>query len=191
MLLCKTCDAEVQPGQIFCVNCGARTEGNTYTADAAATAPPASDATVQLDRAAAPLGEATPPVVPIAPPLPPAAREPFASDRPNPAPLRTAPASTGPSYHPTESALPTSTLAVVSLVFGILGLLQLLPLISPLVAVITGHMARREIRAAGGHMQGDGMALTGLILGYVMLLLGVLICGFLALLIPFAALSAL
>jgi hypothetical protein len=64
----------------------------------------------------------------------------------------------------------TSTLAVVSLVFGILGW-SLLPAIGSVVAVITGHLARSEIRNAQGGMEGDGMAVAGLVLGYVMLAL--------------------
>jgi hypothetical protein len=66
----------------------------------------------------------------------------------------------------------TSTLAVVSLVFGILGW-SLLPAIGSVVAVITGHLARSEIRNAQGGMEGDGMAVAGLVLGYAMLALSI------------------
>ena len=38
---------------------------------------------------------------------------------------------------------------------------------SSIAAVILGHMARTEIKKSGGRQGGDGMALTGLILGYV------------------------
>ena len=65
----------------------------------------------------------------------------------------------------------TSALAVVSLVSGILGW-SLLPLIGSIAAIITGHLARAEIRRAPERLDGDGMALAGLILGYVMLVLG-------------------
>ncbi|MCD9028586.1 DUF4190 domain-containing protein [Luteimonas sp. BDR2-5] len=66
----------------------------------------------------------------------------------------------------------TSTLAVVSLVFGILGW-TLLPLIGTVVAIVTGHMARAEIRRAPDRIEGDGLALAGLVLGYAALALGV------------------
>jgi len=59
---------------------------------------------------------------------------------------------------------PTSTYALVALISGILGW-TLLPMLGSLVAVIFGHMARAEIRRAH-NMDGDGMALAGLILGY-------------------------
>ena len=64
----------------------------------------------------------------------------------------------------------TSSLAVISLVFGILCWVAL-PFIAAIVAVVCGHSARGEIRRApAGTIEGDGMALAGLILGWVHLL---------------------
>ncbi|HLU14186.1 MAG TPA: DUF4190 domain-containing protein [Arenimonas sp.] len=60
----------------------------------------------------------------------------------------------------------TSGLAVTSLVTGILGWLMF-PVLASLVAVITGHMARSEIRRSAGSIDGDGIALAGLILGWI------------------------
>ena len=60
----------------------------------------------------------------------------------------------------------TSSTAVASLVFGILSL-SILPLVASIPAVILGHIARREIRTSGGAITGDGMALAGLIIGYI------------------------
>ena len=40
------------------------------------------------------------------------------------------------------------------------------------MAIITGHMARSEIRRAPERLEGDGLALAGLILGYSMLVIG-------------------
>ena len=59
----------------------------------------------------------------------------------------------------------TSAMAIISLVSGILGW-TLLPFLGSIVAVITGHMARSEIRRAPDRLDGDGMAIAGLILGY-------------------------
>ncbi len=61
-----------------------------------------------------------------------------------------------------------STLAIISLVSGIIGW-TILPFIGSIVAVITGHLAKKEIRESGNTMSGDGMALAGLILGYTMI----------------------
>ncbi|QNN47087.1 DUF4190 domain-containing protein [Thermomonas brevis] len=67
----------------------------------------------------------------------------------------------------------TSSLAVISLVFGILGW-TLLPFLGSLVAVVCGHMARGEIRRSQGTLEGDGMAVAGLVLGYLVIGLTVL-----------------
>lgn len=64
----------------------------------------------------------------------------------------------------------TSALAIASLVSGILGW-TLLPWIGSLVAVVTGHMARGEIRRQPERFEGDGLAVAGLVLGYAMLVL--------------------
>ena len=58
----------------------------------------------------------------------------------------------------------TSTAAIISLIFGIVSWV-VLPLLGALVAIIAGHMARAEIRRE--RIQGDGLALVGLILGYL------------------------
>jgi hypothetical protein len=58
----------------------------------------------------------------------------------------------------------TNTLAVVALVLGICGL-TVIPLAASIAAVICGHVARRQIRERGEG--GDGMALGGLITGYI------------------------
>lgn len=67
----------------------------------------------------------------------------------------------------------TSALAITSLVTGILGW-TFLPLLGSLAAIITGHMARAEIRRSNGQLDGDGMAIAGLVLGWVVLAIGVL-----------------
>jgi hypothetical protein len=59
-----------------------------------------------------------------------------------------------------------NTLAIVSLVCGLVAW-TFLPCISAIAAIVTGHLAKKEIRDSGGTKGGDGMALAGLILGYV------------------------
>ena len=61
----------------------------------------------------------------------------------------------------------TSTTAIISLVSGILGWTAL-PFIGAIVAIVTGHVARAEIRRNPQTLQGDGLAVAGLILGYAM-----------------------
>ena len=60
----------------------------------------------------------------------------------------------------------TSTLAIISLVAGILGW-TVLPFLASIAAVICGHMARKEIRLAPDRLEGDGLAIAGLVLGYL------------------------
>jgi hypothetical protein len=65
----------------------------------------------------------------------------------------------------------TSSLAIVSLVFGI-STWFVLPFVGAIVAVVCGHMARSEIRRApAGTLEGEGMAIAGMVLGYVHLAL--------------------
>ena len=67
----------------------------------------------------------------------------------------------------------TSTLAIVSLVSGLLGW-SFVPWLGSIGAVITGHLARTEIRREPERLEGDGMAVAGLVLGYAMLVLSLL-----------------
>ncbi|KRG63883.1 membrane protein [Stenotrophomonas humi] len=60
----------------------------------------------------------------------------------------------------------TSSYAVISLVAGILGW-TLLPFLGSICAIIFGHMGRGEIRRSDGQMEGDGLAIAGLILGWL------------------------
>ena len=71
------------------------------------------------------------------------------------------------------AARPTSTTAIISLVSGILGW-TLLPFLGSIVAIICGHMARAEIRRSNGAIDGDGLAVGGLVLGWLSVALGVL-----------------
>ncbi len=68
-------------------------------------------------------------------------------------------------YPPTGQE--THTLAIVSLVFGILGLVQVCPGLGSIIAVITGNMARGDIRRNPARYTGDGLAQGGVILGWI------------------------
>jgi hypothetical protein len=70
-------------------------------------------------------------------------------------------------------APPTSNMALVSLIMGILGWVAL-PIIGSVLAVVFGHAALGGIDRSEGQAGGRGMAQIGLILGYVALALWVL-----------------
>jgi hypothetical protein len=75
-----------------------------------------------------------------------------------------------PTQYPTYAygyaapARPTNTMAVVALVAGLVGLF-VIPFIGSIVAVVTGHMSRKQIRETGEN--GDGMAVAGLVTGWI------------------------
>ncbi len=63
----------------------------------------------------------------------------------------------------------TSSKAILSLVLSILGI-TCFWIFSGIPAIILGVLARRDIRESGGGMSGNGMALSGLILGCISLI---------------------
>ena len=64
-------------------------------------------------------------------------------------------------------------MALVSLIAGIAGL-TVFPFLGSIVAVITGNIGRREIAASAGAQTGDGLAMAGLITGWIGVGLGVI-----------------
>jgi len=83
-----------------------------------------------------------------------------------------------------------SPLAIVSLVAGILGW-TVFPLFGSIAAVITGHLAKKEIRESAGRLNGDGMATAGVILGYTFLgFVFLIFCAAAAFMIFIIAMSA-
>jgi hypothetical protein len=91
-----------------------------------------------------------------------------------------------PDYpvHNAGPGRPTNALAIVSLVLGILGLVLFFGVAS-IPAVITGHIARKQIRQRDE--DGAGIALAGLILGWIGVALVVLFIGFFVVLIGVGA----
>jgi len=63
-----------------------------------------------------------------------------------------------PAYAP-----PTNSLAIASLVCGLSQFFA--PFIAGIPAIVCGHVARSQIRRTGE--RGDGMAMAGLVLGYI------------------------
>jgi hypothetical protein len=63
------------------------------------------------------------------------------------------------------------------------------PWLGSIIAIITGHMARAEIRRDPAGLEGDGLAVAGLVLGWAMILLSVFTV--LAIVLFFGGLAAL
>jgi len=77
----------------------------------------------------------------------------------------------------------TAGVAVASLILGILGFFCLGPLGS-IPAIICGHIGRAAIKKKPDTLQGSGMALAGLIMGYIQVALLVVALPLIAILIP-------
>src|ERR1044071_211825 len=92
----------------------------------------------------------------------------------------------GLNEHRNSTPAPTTSFATTSLIMGGLGW-TLIPIVGGIIAVITGHLAKKDIRQSDGILGGDGIATAGLLLGYSNLAFG--LCACLALLL-FPALLA-
>jgi hypothetical protein len=82
--------------------------------------------------------------------------------------------STPSTFSTASQAVQTSSLAIVSLVSGIASWF-LLPILGAIIAVVTGHLAKKEIHESGGRLSGEEMANAGLVLGYLHLVVSVIV----------------
>jgi hypothetical protein len=147
-MFCPKCGAPNEDDSVFCGNCGAVLDVDAASVDVVdgeAQIPGAEpigvlDEVEPIDLAVA--GQA------LAEPEPP-----------------TAPRAPTPLYSPAPSSH-VSGLAVASLVLGVGGLV-LLPLLGSILALILGYMARRNIRQHPDELSGDGIALAGIVTGWI------------------------
>jgi hypothetical protein len=108
---------------------------------------------------------------PPAPPTgPPAGPPPASSPPPTPPP---APPAYGqqPGGYGYQSTPRTNGLAIASLVLGIAQIF--LCIIGGILALVFGYIARRQIDESGGTQGGRGMAIAGIILGWIGIGLGI------------------
>ncbi len=193
---CPVCGTANEAGAVFCYNCGSSLQTEN------APAPPATGRTTDLSRDQRSARE-QPRAVMEEPYTWPEHRSGSPPENPFARPVTSEPPSlplegnarvypVAPSASPYVMSAPpvisqTSNLAMFSLVFGILAW-TILPLVAAIGAIITGHMAQREIRESGGRITGGGLATAGLLLGYFnlagILFVLVVICGIFGLLAP-------
>lgn len=147
-MFCPKCGAPNEHDSVFCGNCGAVLEVDAASAEVVVEAAQESgmefaDVLDDLE----PVGVVVVEQAPIEP-------EPSLPPR-----VPTPPYSPAPSSH-------VSGLAVASLVLGVGGL-ALLPLLGSILAIILGYMARRNIRQHPDEIAGDGIALAGIVTGWI------------------------
>ena len=89
------------------------------------------------------------------------------------------PPPTAPTPYAAVAAVPTSGMAIAALVMGIVGL-TLLPLVGSILALIFGYMARNDIRQRPDEVSGGGLALAGIVMGWIAIglsVVGLLVFG--------------
>jgi len=80
-----------------------------------------------------------------------------------------------PGYQPPPAVPQTNSMSVAALITGIMFI--------PVVPIVLGHLSKKEIDASQGRQTGRGMAIAGLVLGwigaamYILLILAVLVFG--------------
>ena len=161
-MFCPECGAPNEEDSIFCGNCGAPMDpDNLPTAERDET--PATEPIEELDVDAF---EEVPEVV-EAPPE--AEVLPVEEWSPAPAPPEPPP----PPVIDYVTSPQTSGMAIASLVMGIAGW-TLFPLVGSILAIVFGYAARRDIRSRPDELTGEGMAIAGLVLGWIMVGLSVI-----------------
>lgn len=148
-MFCHECGAPNDEDAIFCGNCGAVLDPNAVPPEVEGAEEPVDVVLdeVEFDDVAP---EETAIELPATPPPP-------------PSPLLATPLTP-----------PTSGMAIASLVLGIGGL-TVLPLLGSILAIIFGYMARSDIRKRPDQVSGDGIALAGVVLGWISVGVAVLI----------------
>ncbi len=139
-MFCSNCGAPNVDGSKHCANCGRALQNELVAAQTGAAAAPAP--APQQSPQQSPQTTAYSPWLDVAPM-----------------------SSHGGTYQPLPYA-PTDGKATASLVLGILSILGFTAL-TGVPAVILGHISRSNINRSGGRLQGKGVALGGLITGYI------------------------
>jgi predicted metal-binding membrane protein len=141
-MFCPQCGAPNDDDSIYCANCGAVLDPDAEPLEASEKQ---SGETAPADEPGASPVDAVPDVTSEEKP---AAYEP---------PAR---------YGAPAPSVPTSGVAVAALVLGISGL-TVLPFLGSVLALIFGYMARNQIRRRPEALRGEGLAVAGIVAGWI------------------------
>ena len=84
------------------------------------------------------------------------------------------PPAPGAAPVPSYGRPPTNGMAVASMVLGILGVVGMIWIVSPILALVFGYIAKGQIDRSGGAQEGRGYAIAGIVLGWVGIVFGIL-----------------
>jgi hypothetical protein len=104
--------------------------------------------------------------------VPPPPAGPYGAGQPGPFPPGAGYQQQGYGYAPVQQK--TNGLAIASLVCGIVGFVFLTILLGPL-ALIFGFVSRKQIARSGGAQKGRGLSTAGIILGFILIALMVVL----------------
>ena len=82
----------------------------------------------------------------------------------------------------------TSILAILSTISGAASFL-VVPFIGAIAALITGYMAKSEIKKSNGMVEGEGFATAGIVMGWINIGLSIMVCCLITLAIFMGAFS--
>lgn len=159
-MFCPQCGAPNEDDAVFCGNCGSVLNADSLSDDMVATR--AEEETREIAVMPEAWDEDTP--------------EDLFESLPEPAERMVAPPPPASRAYSPAASVPTSGMAIASLVLGISGL-TIVPFIASVAAIIIGTMARNEIRQRPDEIGGDGLALAGIIMGWIAV--GVTVLGLL------------